>query len=397
MVDIAKFGQRSSEPHRPPGKLDKSILPPVIVKHRPVRLVPPEALGAVDQVAARQRTMSAFIGGMAAVVLHLVLIGIFTMIALGVLPRELPPKVIVIDGYEPLDENDKRAVNKRVAQRPAPASMHAMNTIAASAVVATISTPVVEKPVDDPIEFSSAAGLSDGIGFASVGIGLGSKNFMGLQAGGKNIILVIDTSSSMPRNCGENGIAAIRREIIRTINGFSRGTRFNIICYANDADAFRPTSVPATSQNKAAAIRFMRIYFDEEKLDLTRTQTFGGEAKGAEDPSGIGYMPIYADGVKGLEGTSGGSRIELGLVAAMQSQPSTIFVLSDGEPITTRGNTILSHSELITIIRDNYNRIYQGKKLVVNTLSIHNLGEKFLREVSFTLNGKHRKIDPEKL
>ena len=47
---------------------------------------------------------------------------------------------------------------------------------------------------------------------------------MGLQGGGKNIILVIDTSSSMPRNCGEKGIDAIRREINRTINGFSEKT-----------------------------------------------------------------------------------------------------------------------------------------------------------------------------
>jgi len=239
--------------------------------------------------------------------------------------------------------------------------------------------------------------LADGMGFGDVGDGFGGAKFMGLKGGGKNIVLVIDTSSSMPRNCGENGIKAIRREISKTINGFTKGTHFNIICYANDADAFRKDSVPATKENKLAAIKFMQIYFDQSRMNRTRTQSFGGDSGGAKDPSGIPYVPIYPEMVEGLEGTSGGSRIELGVVAAMERMPSTIFVLSDGDPNTRRGNRPVDHGELVELIKKNYSRIYKGRKLTINTLSIRNLGENFLRKISGAFNGRHRKINPGKL
>ena len=375
--------------------MDKSILPPVDVIFRPSPREDP--LAEQNRAAKRERVTSATIGVLVALVVHLVLIAIFMSIIALVMDEELPPLVVITEGYDPKEQNEQQEFNTRVAQRPAPPSADSANTIVATAAVAPVSAPEIDRPIDDPLGLGTGLGDEDGLGFGGFGDGFGSAKFMGLQGGGKNIILVIDTSGSMPRNCGETGIAAIRREIDKSINGFTKSTRFNIICYADEADAFRMDSVPATKENKVAAMKFMQIYFDQGRVNKTRTQSFGGDEKGAKDPSGIEYVPIYPETIKGLEGTSGGSRIELGVVAAMERMPSTIFILSDGSPNTRGANGPVSHDELVKLIKDNHSRIYKGRKLIINTVSIRDLGEKFLREISSAFNGRHRKIRPEKL
>ena len=375
--------------------MDRSDLPPVDVIYRPPLREDPYEMQNVE--AARQRHRSLALGILTAITIHAVLIAIFIAVTIGAMKEDLPPLVVVTEGYDPQEQVTQQAINTRVTERPAPPSMHSANTIVAASAVAPISAPNIEKPVNDPLELGQGLGLDDGLGFGGDGDGFGGAQFMGLKGGGKNIILVIDTSSSMPRNCGENGISAIRREVNKTINGFSARTRFNIICYANDADAFAKESVPATTANKVAAMKFMQIYFSMERVNRTRTATFGGSEDGAEDPDGVPYYPIYPESLSGLEGTSGGSRIELGVVAAMERMPSTIFVLSDGAPSTTRDGRSLGHDDLVDVIRENYRRIYKGRKLTINTLSIRNLGEGFLRKISQAFHGRHQKIFPKRL
>ena len=309
------------------------------------------------------------------------------------------PMLVLIDGEDENKMEDFDVTRERASSRPAQPILQSLNVVAAQSRAAPVATPNLELPPDDPLEIEEN-GLGSGhrVRFYATGKGGRSREFMGIRGSGDNILLVIDTSASMPRNCGESGIAAIRREIINTINGFPDSSFFNIICYATDADSFRAQSVRATHKNKFEAIRFMRAYFgDSDHVASTRTSSFGGDSLGARDPMGIDYFPIYPKEVDGLEGTGGGSRIELGVVAAMRSKPSTIFVLSDGEPVTMRDDRIVSHAELVDIIHRNYRRIYKGRKLVVHTVSIRNLGEKFLRQVSSGFDGEHREIDPETL
>ncbi|MEZ5323964.1 MAG: hypothetical protein R3F19_02745 [Verrucomicrobiales bacterium] len=373
---------------------EKNILPSVIV---PRQRASPDPFVEQRREAFRQQRTTALLGMTAALLVHAILIGAFMYIAIGAMKDRQPPLVVVTEGYDPQEQIKQQEMHTRVSERPARPSSTASNPIVASSVVAPISAPEIEQAVEDPVDFGTGLGTAEGLGLSGLGNGFGATSFMGLQGGGKNIILVIDVSSSMPRNCGNNGIAAIRKEISKTINSFGTSTSFNIICYADDADAFRKESVPATRENIREAIKFMEPYFDPEKLYRTRTQAFAGAADGSEDPWGSQFFAIYPDQVKGLEGTSGGSRIELGIVAAMERLPSTIFVLSDGEPNTRDANGTIPQGELIKLVETNYERLYIGRKLVINTLSIKDLGENFLKQISATFNGRHRKIDPNKL
>ncbi|MGK0186980.1 MAG: hypothetical protein ACI9R3_002765 [Verrucomicrobiales bacterium] len=373
---------------------DNRILPRVIAA---TRHAGPDPQVEQRRQALQQRRTTALLGMTAALLLHGLLIGVFMYIAIGAIKNRQPPMVVVTEGYDPQVPLDPQEMRTRVSERPARPSEHSSNPIVAASVAAPFSAPEIDHEVEDPLDFGTGLGDAAGLGLSGMGNGFGGTTFMGLQGGGKNIILVIDTSSSMPRNCGEDGIAAIRKEINKTINSFTGKTFFNIICYANDADAFRKESVPATKDNIKAALKFMDPYFDRERMPRTRTQSFGGDPDGAEDPWGIPYFPIYPDDIEGLEGTSGGSRIELGLVAAMERLPSTIFVLSDGDPNTRNADGKVPQEDLIKLVEENHKRLYTGRRLVINTLSIRDLGEKFLKEISKTFKGRHRRIDPARL
>lgn len=373
---------------------DKSILPSVIYVPQKTG---PDPLVEQRRQALQQRRTTALLGITAALLVHGILAGIFMYIAIGAMKDKQPPLVVITEGYDPQEDVKQQEFHTRVTERPARPSEHSSNPIVAAAVAAPFSAPEIDFTVEDPLDFGTGLGTAAGLGLSGMGNGFGGTTFMGLQGGGKNIILVIDTSSSMPRNCGEKGIAAIRKEIKKTINSFSSKTLFNLICYANDADAFRKESVPATKENIKAAIAFMDPYFDMERMPRTRTQSFGGDPEGAEDQWGTPYFPIYPGDVEGLEGTSGGSRIELGIVAAMERLPSTIFVLSDGEPNTRNDEGRIPHEELIELIKENHKRLYTGRKLVINTLSIRKLGKEFLQQISESFSGRHREIDPNRL
>ena len=148
-----------------------------------------------------------------------------------------------------------------------------MAKVVVAETVSAIPLPVVEDFTDHEVNLGTGfgEGLGDGLGGLG-GSGLGGS-FFGTPATGKSVILVIDVSASMPRNCGSRGIEAIRSEINRTINAFRPGSRFNIICFGNNADMFKKKPVAATSGNKADAIAFMRDYY---LGDFTRTRTGDG-------------------------------------------------------------------------------------------------------------------------
>jgi hypothetical protein len=205
---------------------------------------------------------------------------------------------------------------------------------------------------------------------------------------------VIDTSTSMQGNCGPDGIAAIRKELARAIGGMPAAARFNIICFGAAADAFKPESVRANKTTKTEAINFMKSYFGAGMFERTRTSKWGSAGKGQD---GIPYVPIYPSDVSGLKGTRGGSRVDLGIVAAMDRNPTTIFVLTDGEPGTIQDGEQVGLDELVKLVEGEYARIYGQRPLTINTISVKGLGEKFLKKISKKFNGKHKNIRPDKL
>lgn len=89
--------------------------------------------------------------------------------------------------------------------------------------------------------------------------------------------------------------------------------------------SFMPISVNATPENKAAAVKF-------DFLLQGQSDQNGKVLRSGKDGDGMTFVPVEPNDVKGLEGTAGGSRMDLALTMAFQRKASTIFLLSDGRP-----------------------------------------------------------------
>lgn len=246
----------------------------------------------------------------------------------------------------------------------------------------------------------SGIGIAHGPGTWKAGAG-----FFGAIPSGNNIILCIDTSGSMRANLKDAGLAALRRELKKVIADLPPSVSFNLICFSQSADVFKPQSVAATQDTKNEALRFLERYYGGAGADFgrTRTERYGREGK---DSSGITYVPVLPADIEELAGTEGGSRIDLAMVAAFERNPTTLFVLSDGAPGTRKSGASepMEKEAVIELIHAKYHDVMgAGSKLLVHTISIDSdtdegrEGGKFLRKLAQKFGGKHKEVKPERL
>ena len=291
---------------------------------------------------------------------------------------------------------EKRSFAKKVTlEKPAPPSRRADNTITATNA-SSIVMPEITTFSDIPA-FGNDFG--DGFGIGGFGDGRGGAKFFGTSGGGNRIILVIDTSTSMNNNCGPNRIKALRREIVRTLATLSPNISFNIICFGKDCDGFAPQPVKANSGNIARAKTWMNAYFINKRgggvFDRTRTSEWG--TRGA-DNNGIKYTPILPGSVQALAGTSGSSRMDLALVAAFFQKPSSVFLIADGEPGTSRNGQKLSNIAIVDLVLQEAKGIYSGSRLPkVNCISVKGIGQAILKDIAKRFGGNYKAVDPAKV
>ncbi|MGI8602362.1 MAG: hypothetical protein ACR2OZ_05120 [Verrucomicrobiales bacterium] len=279
----------------------------------------------------------------------------------------------------------------------------------ATTASASISIPAV--PDSSISDFNPGMMGGAGLGLGGFGGGVGGGGGMGRGGGGgrikffgfegdsSNIVLAIDTSGSMLPSCGgEAGIAKLREEINRTINSLSPFAIFNIICFGRQADACFAANARATPENKARAIAFMEGYYGAGGFGATRTEKLIADNAPAEvdfaEIEGVKFTPLTVNKVKGLEDTSGGSRMDLAVIAAMERRAETIFLLSDGKPGTARDGKPLEQDDLIKFIRSHYERLYKTKPLTIHTIytNTDKSEEDFMKKISRRFNGKHKDV-----
>lgn len=248
----------------------------------------------------------------------------------------------------------------------------------------------------------SGSGLGGGGGMG-LGGGGGRIKFFGFESDASSVILAIDVSGSMETNVGgPAGIAKLRAEIKRTIESLSAASLFNIICFAGEADSCFPTNVRATADNKAIAIEFMAGYYGDGGFGRTRTEKLRSMGRPVNvdqtEYNGIKFTPLLVENIKGMEGTSGGSRMDLALVAAMERQATAVFLLSDGQPTPVREGEALKRDEIIDLVRDSYKRLYSGnKEMVVNTIytNTDRRDEDFMKTIARRFKGRHKDVKLE--
>jgi hypothetical protein len=170
-----------------------------------------------------------------------------------------------------------------------------------SAVAATGGEKMMSKPMARPGARASAV------------------NFFGVKGEGTNVYFVVDVSDSMVESDkgGIEGYKNLKEKLGQMIQSLEPETNFNIAFYGDAVDLFMPTSVPATPENKQAALKFLPRYMasNTQRGNLTRN-----------------FRPKVAT----LLSTGGTSRMDLGLAAAFEGRADTIFVLTDGKPVISR-------------------------------------------------------------
>ena len=212
-------------------------------------------------------------------------------------------------------------------------------------------------------------------------------------AKGNCTIFVIDVSTSMPRELCNAGIANLKQDLKRAIDAMPEDQLFNLICFGDKADGFSRGPIFATTQNKILAHRFMTDYFTG-KFRRTRTGTFG--RKGIVNK--VRYVPIEPNDVVLMGKTGGGSRYDMALMAAFQQRATTVYLVTDGVPSTTRqsgffgANRSMSDKDILRTVSLGAQRLYKKDLPQVNCVSINGIGAMSLKQVAMTFNGTFRTL-----
>ncbi|MFZ4597562.1 MAG: hypothetical protein ACOYNN_02875 [Terrimicrobiaceae bacterium] len=151
---------------------------------------------------------------------------------------------------------------------------------------------------------SGGLGNGSGSGGSGSGGGLGGTgmSFFGIQSNGKRILLLFDVSTSVVTKANKAGVplSKIQQETITLISKLPISARFGIIQFTQNYKPFNKDLLPATDQNRAAALEWIKTEWVEAGM-------MPGGGKVISNPRGI-------IGV---------------LEQAAKMQPDVIFLISD--------------------------------------------------------------------
>jgi hypothetical protein len=194
--------------------------------------------------------------------------------------------------------------DKMSTARPAEFSLPELPAMPLDALAALDPSALVSDQVDSLVGQAGA-----GAGTAPGGGGRGSAvSFFGISDLATRVVIVIDVSGTMfERQPGK--FEAVKAEAAKLIGGLGINTLFNVIIYEGGSVALFPEPQPASESNKASASVWIA------KVD-------GGAGKSFKSTYRRMGTVLY-------EG--GGTRTDTALKQALSMNPSTIFLISDGE------------------------------------------------------------------
>ena len=153
---------------------------------------------------------------------------------------------------------------------------------------------------------AGSGGLGNGLGTGgSGGGGFGGgtgMSFFGIQSTGKRILLIFDVSTSVVNKANAAGVplSKIQEETADLIRKLPISARFGIIQFTRNYKTFNNELVPATDQNRAAALEWI-------ESEWVETGMMGASGKVVRNPQGlVGVLELAA-----------------------KMQPDVIFLISD--------------------------------------------------------------------
>jgi von Willebrand factor type A domain-containing protein len=177
--------------------------------------------------------------------------------------------------------------------------------------------PEIKIPDSAPRTMMSAGGTGTAFGTMGAtlagggGGGNGTQiNFFGIRDVSTSVVIMIDVSDSMFMRTGDasnrklvrhgkdQNFQVIRDEAIKLVQSLTPQTRFGIVRWSSDAYSWKPELVPATEENKQAAIAHV-----QKEVDYKTAKP---------------------------KGRPGGTRHDYALEEAFSLKPETIYMLTDG-------------------------------------------------------------------
>jgi len=156
---------------------------------------------------------------------------------------------------------------------------------------------------DQVTSLAGTAGLGAGGQGAGGAGGLGSAmSFLGIQSSGKRILLLFDVSTSVVNKATKAGVplSKIQEETSALLSKLPISSRFGIIQFTRNYKAFNPELLPATDQNRAAALNWIKNEWVESGM-------MAASGKVTANPTGlVGVLQLAA-----------------------KMQPDVIFLISD--------------------------------------------------------------------
>ncbi len=180
--------------------------------------------------------------------------------------------------------------------------------------------PEIKSPEAAPRQMMNAGGSGVAFGASgtasSAGGGGGGNgtaiNFFGIRDLSTSVVIMIDVSDSMFIRTGDaaypsklirqgkdQNFQVIRDEAIKLVQSLTPQTRFGIVRWAGSAHSWKPELVPATEENKQAAVAHIQNEVDYKTAKPQR-------------------------------GQPGGTRHDSALAKAFLLKPETIYMLTDG-------------------------------------------------------------------
>jgi len=226
--------------------------------------------------------------------------------------REHRMNMAEFDGLAP-----KPVFNERLASlRPTDFALPEMPKLPVDQMLPMDPSTVVTDQVASVVGAAgSGGGGGGGSGLGGTGVGM---SFFGIKDTARSVVIMIDVSDSMFRRTGDSGdgglvrrgkeqaFQVIRDEAIKLVQGLSINSRFGIVRWSGGAHSWQTALVPATDQNKAAAIEHIQTGVDFKT----------GRPK---------------------DGRPGGTRHDYALEETFKLQPEVIFMLTDGNATASQG------------------------------------------------------------
>ena len=188
----------------------------------------------------------------------------------------------------------------------------------------------------------SESGMTGALATAKPGQGSGrslkaGSSFFGIQIEQESprVILLLDTSNTMfARKRGAEmhtfDYGEIKEEAVKLVKSLDESASFNVVLFEGGALAFRKAMLPATEGMKQQASRWIREIDENPEISI-------GKRRGEE---------------KLMEG--GGTRLDTGFKLSFRYDPTTVFVLTDGEANlrTEQGSKKITTEQIVSLVRE---------------------------------------------